>query len=229
MKIFLKNRLIWVLVATVLISLEVDAQSDFLETFSGFYGGAEIGTISYNTQITFDGVDDPAGRGGLGYGGFLGYRRVFKKLVVGGELRVNGVNEPNPYTFDPLVIGFSELDLKRQASWGMDFKGGYLFNRLLIFGSVGYRRNKQSVLIDGTPLDQFVGGSDPKGFGRILLGLGLEVAVNSALSVRCAFEQMEGHDLDRSDFGTIATNAALQRLDVEPSLQQFFIGTVVRL
>lgn len=222
-----KMRYVWVLVYAVLHGQQVEAQSDFSHAFSGYYAGVEVGTISYNTQITFDGVDDPAGRGGLGYGVFMGYNWTIKSLLVGGELYCNGVKEPDPYTFDPNVIGFSELDLERGASLGIDIRAGYLLKRLLIYGTVGYSHNKQSVVIDGTPLERFSGGSDPERFGRMLLGFGLEVALTSSLSIRCAFEQMEGYDLDRSDFGIIATNAALQRLDVEPSLQQFFVGANV--
>ena len=228
MRTLSKQRHLCALIGALLFSLDIAAQSDFSDAFSGYYAGVEIGTISYNTQITFDGVDDPAGRGGLGYGAFLGYNHRFKKLLVGGEVYYNGVLEPDPYTFDPGVIGFSELDLKRGANWGVDVRGGYLLlSRLLIYGSVGYSHSKQSVLIDGTPLNEFSGGSGAERFGRVRLGLGLEYAFTSSIAVRCAFEQMEGHDLDRSDFGVIASDAALQRLDVEPSLQQFFVGMVV--
>ena len=65
------------------------AQSDLVDSFSGYYAGVDIGTISYNTQITFDGVDDPAGRGGFGYGVFVGRNWTFKKLLVGGEVYLN--------------------------------------------------------------------------------------------------------------------------------------------
>lgn len=213
----------------VLLCMEVKAQSNFSGTFSGAYLGAELGTISYNTQITFDGVDDPAGRGGFGYGGFFGYSRVFNKLLVGGECHYTVVLEPDPYTFDPAVTGFTDLELKRNGSLGFDLRGGYLNKRLLVYGSVGCARHKQTVLLDGIPLDQFSGGADPEQFGRIQVGIGLEVALGQRLSIRCSLKHMRGHDLDRTDFGSVATNAGLQRLDVEPNLQQIFLGTVFHL
>ena len=75
-----------------------------------------------------------------------------------------GVKTPNAYTFDPAVIGFSALDLERGASLGLDLRTGYLLKKLMIYGSLGYSHNKQTVLIDGTPLDQFSGGSGPVSF-----------------------------------------------------------------
>ncbi len=225
----LKNQYKWVLLVTVLLSLEVKAQSDFSDTFSGAYLGVEIGPVSYNTQITFDGVDDPAGRGGFGYSAFFGYSKLFNKLLVGGECHITGEKEPDPYTFDPAVTGFSDLELKRSASLGFDLRGGYLHKRLLLYGSLGYARHKQTVLIDGVPLDQFSGGSDPERFGRILLGLGLEIAVTQRLSIRGSFKHMRGHDLDRTDFGSVATSAGLQRLDVEPNLLQIFTGVIFHI
>ena len=102
-----------VLGALISLSTTSNAQAQSSDYFSGFYGGFEGGAISYDTQITFDGVDDPAGRGGAGYGAFFGYNHTYEKLSVGAELLFNLASDPDPYTFDPAVVGFAELDLRR--------------------------------------------------------------------------------------------------------------------
>ncbi len=219
------------LVLGTLISLStisnVRAQSS--DYFSGFYGGFEGGAISYNTQITFDGVDDPAGRGGAGYGAFFGYNHTYEKLSVGAELLFNLASDPDPYTFDPAVAGFAELDLRRGASFGLDVRAGYLMTeRFLLYGSVGYSANKQSVRIDGVPLDQLAGGAAAEEFGASQFGTGLEVAIHPKLGIRVSFRSLTGHDLNVTDFGTIPTDASLTRFDVEPSQQQFFAGLIFR-
>ena len=221
-----------ILVLTALISLSTasNARAQSLHYFSGFYGGFEGGAISYNTQITFDGVDDPAGRGGAGYGAFFGYNHAAEKLLVGAELLFNLASDPAPYTFDPAVVGFAELDLRRGTSFGLDVRAGYLLTeKLLLRGSVGYSANKQSVHIDGVPLDQFAGGAAAEEFGAFQFGAGLEVAIHPKLGIRVSFRSLAGHDLNAADFGTIPTDASLTRFEVEPSQQQFFVGLMFRL
>lgn len=215
----------------VLISLSSasPAQAQSSDYFSGPYGGFEGGAISYNTQITFDGVDDPAGRGGTGYGVFLGYNHTFEKWLIGGELLFNLASEPDPYTFDPALAGFAELDVLRGASYGVDVRAGYLMaGRLLLFGRVGRSANKQSVRIDGEPLDSFAGGSRAEAFSAFQVGAGLEVAVPPRLSIRISVRSLTGHDLNVTDFGTVASDASLMRFDVEPSQQQIWIGLTFR-
>lgn len=213
--------------ACLCMSGNLQAQSG--DYFSEFYGGLEVGAISYNTQITFDGVDDPAGRGGFGYGLFLGYNHSLKKWLIGVEFSFNLASKPGPYTFDPAVTGFAELDLQRGASAGLDLRVGYLvIKRLLIFGSAGYSANKQSVEIDGLPLEQFAGGAAPKIFGALQYGIGFEIAVNPKLSIRSSFRALAGHDLSAADFGTIPADASLTFFDVEPGQHHFFSGLVFR-
>lgn len=198
--------------------------------FSGFYGGFEGGAISYNTQINFDGVDDPAGRGGMGYGAFFGYSHTYKKILVGAELVFNLASDPDPYTFDPALAGFSELEVRRGTSIGLDVRGGLVvIEKILVYGSVGYSANKQSVYIDGVPLDQFEGGAAPEKYGALQVGAGLEVAILSVLGLRVSFRTLTGHDLNATDFGTIPIDASLTHLDVKPSHQQFFAGLIIRL
>lgn len=205
------------------------AQAQAPGHFSGFYGGLEGGTISYHTQITFDGVDDPAGRGGAGYGAFLGYNHTYGAGLLGAEMVVNLASVPDPYTFDPAVAGFAELDVTRGPSVGLDVRVGYLvLERLLLYGSVGYSANEQAVRIDGISLNQFPGGASDDVFGALQFGAGLEVAVRSRLGLRASFRSLAGHDLNATDFGTIPTAASLTRFDVEPSHQQFFAGLLVR-
>ncbi len=220
-----------VLVLGILVSLiaagRVQAQSP--EYFSGFYVGLEGGTISYNTQITFDGVDDPAGRSGAGYGALLGYNHTYAKVLVGAELVFNLASDPDPYTFDPAVVGFSEMDVRRAASIGLDLRAGYLvIQRILLYAAIGYSANTQSVRMDGVPLEQFAGGAAEEAFGAFQYGGGLEVALHRKLGFRFSFRTLRGHDLSATDFGTIPTTASLTRFDVEPSQQQFFVGLLFR-
>lgn len=207
---------------------EVQAQT--AKGFSGFYGGLEGGAISYDTQITFDGVDDPAGRGGLGYGVFLGFNHFSGRWLVGLELASHGASVPNPYTFDPNIIGFSNLDLRRGVSVGLDVRAGTRIGRqFLLFGTVGYSVNQQSVRIDGVPLDEFAGGAGDKRFGAMQVGAGLEMNVFARVALRVSFRSLSGHDLSAADFGTIPTNASLTRFDVEPGQQHFFVGWRIRV
>ncbi len=198
--------------------------------FSGFYGGVEVGAISYNTQITFDGVDDPAGRGGVGYGVFLGYNQMYKKALLGAELMLNLPSVPDPYTFDPVVTGFSDLDLRRRASFGLDVRAGFLLSkRVKLFGSLGYSANKQSVRIDKVPLEEFAGGAADVSFGIFQVGAGLEIALHKRIGIRFLFRTLTGQDLNITDFGSIPIEASLMRFDVEPSQQQFFTGIIFRV
>ena len=193
--------------------------------FSGFYGGVEGGAISYNTQITFDGVDDPAGRGGVGYGAFFGYNLDRTDILIGGEAIFTFASDPDPYTFSPSVVGFSELDVLRAASAGLDVRIGYVVvERILVHGNVGVSLNRQSVFVDGTPLKQFEGATDAKTFGAIQPGAGLEVILAQGLGVRFVVRMLNGVDLSASDFGSIPVDASLSRLDVEPSQVQIFSG-----
>ena len=207
-----------------------DATAQSSAYFSGFYGGLEGGAVSYNTQITFDGVDDPAGRGGFGYGLFFGYSHMLGDARLGAELLLNAASVPDPYTFDAANTGFAALDLRRGASYGLDVRIGYVFvNRLLVFGSAGISANRQSVRLDDVPLDEFEGGADAASFGAAQLGAGLEIAVHQRVGVRFLFRTLVGRDLDIADFGSAFDNVSLTRFDVEPKQQQFFTGVVVYL
>lgn len=220
---------LFVFAALASLSTASNAQPQSLGYFSGLYAGFEVGAISYNTQITFNGLDDPAGRGGAGYGAFFGYNHTYKKLLVGADLLFNLASDTDPYTFDPAVVGFSELDLRRGASVGLDARAGYLITgKILLYGSVGYSFNKQSVYIDGIPLDQFAGGATTKKFGAFQYGGGLEVVIHPKLGIRFSFRSLSGYDLNVTDFGTIPADASLTRFDVEPGQQQFLAGLMFR-
>ncbi len=192
---------------SVLISLSAvyNAQAQPSNRLSGFYGGAEIGTISYNTHIIFDGVDDPAGRGDFGYGFIVGYNHIAKNAMVGVELLYHLAAVPDPYTFDPALVGFSKMDLRQAPNAGLDFRAGYLATKnLLLYGAAAAH------------------------FGTFRLGLGVEYAILTKLSVRCAFRSLSGHKLSASDFGTIPQEASLRRFDVDPAQLQFFSGLLFR-
>lgn len=200
------------------------------EFFSGFYGGLEGGAISYNTRIVFDGVDDPAGRGDVMYGVFSGYNHTYEKLMVGAELSFHLAAHPEPYTFDPAVVGFAELDVWRGASVGLDVRAGYLVTeRVLLTGYIGYSINSQSVRIDDIPLDRFAGGAAAETFGAFQSGAGLEVILCSSVGIRASFRTLAGHDLSAPDFGTIPRDASITRFDVEPRQHQYLAGLMVRL
>lgn len=223
----MQKRLLLIIAALSILSSICDAQASPSDYRSGFYIGLEGGIISYNTQITFDGVDDPAGRSGAGYGAMLGYSHVKNQWLIGAEMVVNFASVPNPYTFDPAVTGFSELDLRRGASIGLDARVGYVIaGKVLLYGSVGYSANKQSVRIDGVSLNLFPGGAADAEFAAFQSGIGTEIAVRRNLAFRFTFRSLAGHDLSASDFGSIPRDASLTRLDVEPKQQQFFWGLV---
>lgn len=195
--------------------------------FDGFYAGVEGGAISYNTQITFDGVDDPAGRGGGGIGIFLGYNRVFGSWLIGAESFTNFATIPDPYTFNPMATGFSELDLRRGASYGLDMRMGYQFvDKILIFASIGFSANRQSVRIDGVPLDQFSGGASPIHFVAWQPSLGIEFSLHPRWGLRFLFRFFSGRDLELEDFGSVFSDVSLARFDVEPEQQQFLTGLI---
>ena len=223
----MKWRHLLVMGSLICLSTTGHAKAQPSDYFSGFYGGFDGGVISYNTQITFDGVNDPAGRGGAGYGAFFGYNHAYGKLLLGAELLLNSASVPDPYTFDSAVVGFAELDLRRGISFGLDVHIGYLITeKILLYGSVGYSGNKQSVRIDGVLLDQFAGGAATEKFGTFQVGAGLEAAIHPKLGIRVSFRSLAGHDLNVADFGTILTEASITRFDVEPSQQQFFAGLI---
>lgn len=186
--------------------------------------------MSYNTQITFDGVDDPAGRGGVGYGAAVGYNHLRDRLLLGAELMFTDAPDPDPYTFDPAVIGFSEMDVLRGASVGLDVRAGVLLTKsILAYGAVGYSANHQSVRLDGVPLEEFANGSGPKRYGAVQLTAGLEWAFHERVGIRTSFRKLNGVDLSAEDFGTIPMDASLSRLDVEPSQQHFFTSILIRV
>ena len=98
----------------------------------------------------------------------------------------------------------------------------------MLYGSIGYSTNKQSVRIDGVPLEQFAGGAGDKTFGTFQFGAGLEMAIHPVLGIRFSFRSLSGYDLNATDFGTIPTDASLTRFDVEPGHLQFLGGLMFR-
>lgn len=223
----MKGRWLFVLVGIVGGGSPALAQTP--DAFAGVYAGGEFGAISYNTQITFDGVNDPAGRGGVGYNAFVGYGRAFDAWVLGAEAFVSGASVPDPYTFDPDVTGFSELDLRRGTGVGVDVRGGRLVGgHVLIHGILGYSVATQSVYLDGVPLSDFEGGSEPETFGTVQYGGGVEFAPLSRLGIRFAFRSLGGHDLSAEDFGSVTPDAGLTFFDVEPGQHQFMFGVRYR-
>lgn len=193
--------------------------------FSGVYLGGAGGGVSYNTRITFDGVDDPAGRGGFGYSAFLGYNHVFDDWLLGVETILSGASVPGPYTFDPAATGFAELDLRRDPGVGLDVRAGRVVaGRVLVHGIVGYSVATQSVRLDGVPLSDFAGGSEAETFGTVQLGAGVDVPIWSRLGFRFVFRSLGGHDLSAEDFGTVVPDASLTFFDVEPGQHHFLFG-----
>ncbi len=210
------------------LALINNARAQTENSFSGLYGGFEGGSISYNTQITFDGVDDPAGRGGAGYGAFLGYNFVSGNFLLGAEILLNLATVPGPYTFDATVVGFSELDVRRGSSAGLDLRIGYLIaGRFLLNAKAGYSANSQSVRVKG-PLEIVPMEVSRDSFHRFQLGAGFEATVHPNIAIRFSFRRLAGLDLKKADFGEIPTFTSLNRFDVEPSQQQFFSGVVLR-
>ncbi len=198
-------------------------------SFAGFYAGVEGGAISYNTQINFDGVDDPAGRGGGGFGLFSGYNVVRNGFVAGVELYLNTATIPDPYTFDPLRVGFADLDLRRGASYGIDLRLGYaILPRLMLYGVTGPSGNYQSVRLDNTPLEQFDGGRSAENYAAWQWGAGLEIALSAKVHLRFLFRTLAGPDMSITDFGAAFDNVNLTFFDVEPEQQQFLTGLLYR-
>ncbi len=218
----------WVLVLLAATATTRAAEAQAPHPLTGLYGGVEIGPVSYDTQINFDGVDDPAGRGGTLYSAVLGYASVLDNWLLGMEGAVTGASLPDPYTFDPAVTGFAELDLRRGTGVGLRAKAGRLIaDRLLVFGSAGYAVASQSVRLDGIPLGEFGGASDAETFGTVEWGAGVEWALSSRLGLRFAFRSLGGHDLSAADFGSVVPDAGLTFFDVEPRQKHFVFGTTI--
>ena len=214
-----------------LISLAIarPALAQSSDRFSGVFVGVEGGAVSHNTHITFDGVDDPAGRGSAGFGAFVGYNHTSRRWLIGGEFLVTGASDPDPYTFDPTVVGFSEFEVRRGVVVSLAFRTGYLVSRqILVYGSVGYAAFTQSVYVDGRPLEEFAGGVTDHRVRGIQFGAGLEASVHPRVGLRVAVRWLAGQELHASDLGTIPEDALLTRFDVTPSQQQIFAGLTIR-
>lgn len=206
-----------------------DARAQTSNFFSGVYGGLEAGSISYNTQITFDGVDDPAGRSAAGYGGFLGYNVLSDNILLGAEFILNFASAPGPYTFDQAANGFSELEVRRGTSAGLDLRIGYLIaGRFLLNAKAGYSANSQSVRIKEDPLEIDPMEISRESFRRFQFGAGFEASVHPNIAIRFSFRTLAGFDLEKADVTDVPTLNAFNRFDVEPSQQQFFSGVVLR-
>ncbi len=216
---------VWVLSTFGAFCSPLEGQANVSDAFSGLYVGAEAGGVSYNTDITFDGVDDPAGRGAFGYGAFIGYNHGFGAWLVGAEATVTGATEPDPYTFDPARTGFAELDLRRGTGVGLEARAGRVVaGRVLIHAIAGYAVATQQVYLDEVPLSQFPSGSASETFGTVLLGGGIDVPLSSKVGFRFVFRSLGGHDLSADDFGSVVPDAGLTFLDVEPGQHQFMFG-----
>ncbi len=195
------------------------------EPFGGAYAGLGFGPVSYNTRIAFDGVFDPAGRGGLVYGVSGGYDHAFGLWIVGAEATITAASVPDPYTFDPAVTGFAELHLRRGTSAGLNVRGGYVLGgRVLVHAGVGISVATQSVRLDGRPLSDFEGGSEAERFVTLQRSLGVEGGVGSRVRLGFSFRSSAGHDLSADDFGRVVDDASLTFFDLEPSQDEFIFG-----
>lgn len=215
-------------IALAVLSSPVCGQSG-VDPFTGLHAGLGFGPVSYNTQITFDGVDDPAGRGGIMYTAFVGLDRVQSGWLVGGEVVLIASSVPDPYTFDPATAGFAELDLRRGTSIGVDGRAGRVIGeKILVHMNLGYAVATQSVRFDGVPLPE-LGGADHRTFGTLQYGGGVEIATGSALGFRFVWRALGGSDLSADDFTPLVAQGALTFFDVEPSQHHFVFGARLRL
>ena len=195
--------------------------------FQGFYLGAEVGAISSDALIIFDGVTDPAGRGRFGSGVFASYGQTVDRLLIGAEIFANLASNADPFTFDSAVTGFSELTLDWGRTFGINARAGYLIrSRILAFGIIGYGTSKYDYLIDGTLLDQITGGEQSGTFGAFRYGGGVEGAITNSFHLRLTYRTLSGNDLLTADFEPLPSNAGLTRFTLEPSESQFLFGVL---
>jgi len=220
----------WVLlVASVVSDAPLLGQAPPSDAFAGVYVGAAAGPVSYNTHITFDGLDDPAGRGGFLYGAVSGYNRLNGRWILGVEGTLTRASVPGPYTFDPAITGFAELDLRHDTGVGLDGRVGRLWgDRTLVYASVGYSVVTQSVRLDGVLLSDFEGGAEPVTSGTVQYGAGIEVAIGERVGLRFSLRRLGGHDLSAGDFGTAVSSVGLSAFDVQPSQDQLLVGARYR-
>ena len=163
------------------------------------------------------------------YGVALGYLRPLGRWVLGLETTLGSATVPDPYTFDPSVTGFAELDLRRERGVSLAGRAGRVVaERLLVHGSIGYARATQSVRLDGVRLSEY-GGSGDVTFGTLLLGAGSEVGGATRRGLRFDFRSLGGHDLSADDFGSVVPDAGLTFLDVEPGQHRLTFGVRYRL
>ena len=224
------------IVGLVLISLVVtgasataQAQTTGENAFHGPYVGAELGSIASDALIRFDGVRDPAGRGRFGFGVLGGYNYTLGSFLGGAEVSLNAATDADPFTFDPAVVGFSNLELDRGLALGLDARAGYIVaQRILLFGTLGYGVSEHEYLIDGTPLDEITGRSSSGSFGAFRYGGGIEAAIASHLHLRLIYRRFSGEGLSTEDFEPLASDAGLDHFDLELDEKQILLGILWR-
>lgn len=195
--------------------------------FRGPYVGAEFGSINSDALITFDGVRDPAGRGRFGFGGFVGYNYTADNFLIGAEVSSTVATDADPFTFDPGVVGFSELELDRGPAFGVDVHAGYIVaRRILVFGTLGYGRSELKYFVDGIPLDEITGKSPSGSIGSVRYGGGVDGAITRHLHLRLIYRRLSGGDLSTSDFEPLVSDAGLDHFDFSPNESQILLGAL---
>ncbi len=206
-------------------SASAQAQTTDESAFHGPYVGAEIGSINSDALITFDSVRDPAGRGRFGFGVLAGYNYTVDNFLIGAEFFFSVAADADPFTFDPAVVGFSDLELDRRPAFGLDARAGYIVTRrILVFGTLGYGASKHKYLVDGTPLDEITGKSPSGSFGTFRYGGGIEGAITRNLHLRLTYRKFSGDDLSTIDFEPLVSNAGLNNFDLKPDERQIMLG-----
>ncbi|MEJ6393432.1 outer membrane beta-barrel protein [Gymnodinialimonas sp. 2305UL16-5] len=168
--------------------------------WEGFYIGAQLDFLP-STEITFDNLPGLTGElEGVHLGGFIGYRRQFNALVVGGELDLSGGDVDNTITFGGLSSdGESQTALNR-----LGVEAGYDAGRFLPYGTVGLASLTFQNTING----------DNRSFGTFA-GIGLDYQTGQYTSVgvellRHSFSNFSESDDLNVDIITLGVNFAVR-------------------
>lgn len=153
-----------------------------LERGSGeFYVGFELGYHDISTDVVLEALDiaSELGESGAIFSGLGGYRYAFDNgLVLGGEAFFG----ESTVEGDASSLGLGDVVTEADRHLGVDFNIGYLLDRSLVFGKVGYADVK-STPRDLTGATISVPGL-PETSDALRLGAGFEYRFNRILAAR---------------------------------------------